>query len=81
MSRKRTFAFTLSTLLSALCVSVGAQQPKKIPRIGFLAAGPLSTSARTDAFRQRLRDLGYIEGQNRRGIPPNVLARADRVSR
>src|SRR5712692_4660439 len=41
-----------------------AQQPK-IPRIGFSSAGPLSSmSARIDAFRQRLRELGYVEGKN-----------------
>jgi putative ABC transport system substrate-binding protein len=39
----------------------GAQQPKKIPRIGVLRS---SMSARTEAFRQGLRDLGYIEGKN-----------------
>ena len=42
-----------------------AQQPKKVYRIGYLSAGsPTSNPARTKAFRQSLRDLGYIEGQN-----------------
>ena len=42
-----------------------AQQPTKIPRIGFLAAVSLSAnSARFEAFRQGLRELGYIEGKN-----------------
>jgi putative ABC transport system substrate-binding protein len=42
-----------------------AQQPTKIPRIGFLAAASLSsTPARREAFRQGLRDLGYVEGKN-----------------
>jgi putative tryptophan/tyrosine transport system substrate-binding protein len=49
-----------------LCGSVAtAQQPKKIPRIGFLLAVPASTiSARLQAFRQGLRELGYVEGKN-----------------
>jgi putative tryptophan/tyrosine transport system substrate-binding protein len=42
-----------------------AQQPTKIPRIGFLAAVSLSAnSARFEAFRQGLRELGYMEGKN-----------------
>jgi len=40
-----------------------AQQPTKIPRIGCLWATPLS-SARIEAFRQGLRELGYVEGKN-----------------
>lgn len=40
-------------------------QPKKVPRIGFLVAGPASAViARVEAFRQGLRDLGYVEGSN-----------------
>ena len=42
-----------------------AQQPKKVPRIGYLAATSLSINpARIDAFRQGLRELGYVEGKN-----------------
>src|SRR5688500_14123170 len=42
-----------------------AQQPKKVPRIGYLAAvSPAADAPRKDAFRQALRDFGYIEGQN-----------------
>jgi putative ABC transport system substrate-binding protein len=45
--------------------SADAQQPKKVPRIGFLLAPSRSAlSERVDAFRQGLRELGYIEGQN-----------------
>jgi len=55
------------TLLFALCLPVEAQQPGKIARIGFLT--PISASdpqsvLRLDAFRQGLRDLGYVEGKN-----------------
>jgi putative ABC transport system substrate-binding protein len=42
-----------------------AQQPKKVPRIGYLGAvSPSAVSARTEAFRQGLRELGYVEGKN-----------------
>ena len=42
-----------------------AQQPARIPRIGFLSGQSLSNlSTRTEAFRQGLRELGYVEGKN-----------------
>jgi putative ABC transport system substrate-binding protein len=42
-----------------------AQQPKKVPRIGFLGAASASAlTGQLDAFRQGLRELGYIEGKN-----------------
>ena len=42
-----------------------AQQPTKIPRIGYLTGASLSAiSARIEAFRQGLRELGYVEGKN-----------------
>src|SRR5574341_1166673 len=54
-------------LLAALLltVSVGAQQPTKIPRLGYLTAASLSANqARIEAFRQGLHGLGYVEGKN-----------------
>src|SRR3989338_8488633 len=50
----------------AVCGAVAhAQQPKKVPRVGYLAAVALSAnSARTEAFRQGLRELGYVETKN-----------------
>lgn len=42
-----------------------AQQPKKVPVIGYLSVlSPSSDSARIEAFRQGLRELGYVEGQS-----------------
>jgi len=41
-----------------------AQQPKKIPRIGYLVFAGTVTTYRTDAFRQGLRQLGYAEGKD-----------------
>jgi len=52
-------------MLFALCVAADAQQPKKDPRIGYLGATSRSTNpARKEAFRQGLRELGYVEGKN-----------------
>jgi putative ABC transport system substrate-binding protein len=62
---KQITSVALSALLFALCWSAEAQQPQKNPRIGFLAAtSPSTIPARLAAFRQGLRDLGYVEGKN-----------------
>jgi ABC-type uncharacterized transport system substrate-binding protein len=64
MKRKNT-VLTLCALLFALCSSAEAQQPKKVPRIGVLTVNaPQAIATRLEAFRQGLRDLGYVEGQN-----------------
>jgi putative ABC transport system substrate-binding protein len=64
MTRK-IFYVALGALFLALCRPVEAQQPTKIPRIGFLSPTSPSTSpARIEAFQQGLRDLGYVEGKN-----------------
>ena len=56
---------TFCSMLLALPFSAQAQQPAKIPRIGFLVTSALSANlARTAAFRQGLRDLGYVDGKN-----------------
>jgi putative ABC transport system substrate-binding protein len=52
-------------VLLVLGVTADAQQPKKVPRIAYVSAGDAaSNSARTEAIRLALRELGYIEGQN-----------------
>jgi putative tryptophan/tyrosine transport system substrate-binding protein len=53
---------TLTALLFALSYSASAQQPKRIPRIGYLAAEYGSSPPKD--FVQALRDLGYVEGKN-----------------
>jgi ABC-type uncharacterized transport system substrate-binding protein len=64
MTKKISF-LTLCAMLLALCSSAEAQQPKKVPRIGYLSArDAASESTRSEAIRLALRDLGYIEGQN-----------------
>jgi putative ABC transport system substrate-binding protein len=63
MSRK-IFIWLLATFL-VTTASATAQQTTKVPRIGYLSSGnPTSESARSEAIRKALRDLGYIEGQN-----------------
>jgi putative ABC transport system substrate-binding protein len=58
-------ALALSAMLFALSVPAEAQQPSKIPRIGYLDSGTASGSAvLLDAFRQELSKLGWIEGKN-----------------
>jgi len=53
-------------MLFALCLSAEAQQPTKIPLLGRLGADSPSSAdaARREAFRQALRELGYVEGEN-----------------
>src|SRR6266496_1806861 len=52
-------------VLLAVAVIAEAQQTKKVPRIGFLAAtSPSAISTRIEAFRQGLGELGYVEGKN-----------------
>jgi putative ABC transport system substrate-binding protein len=67
-SAPRTVLFALllfGALLLALCFPAEAQQPKKVPRIGYLFANfPNTSPARREAFRQGLRELGYVEGKN-----------------
>jgi putative ABC transport system substrate-binding protein len=55
--------FILSAFVLASIQVAHAQQPGKLPRIGFLR-GPEYPSAYIEAFRQGLRELGYVEGQN-----------------
>jgi putative ABC transport system substrate-binding protein len=62
---KSAFGLALCAFLFALCISASAQQAKKVPRIAILTVNPHQTIAmRLEAFRQGLRDLGYVEGQN-----------------
>jgi putative tryptophan/tyrosine transport system substrate-binding protein len=63
--RKNAICLTLCAMLFALCIRAEAQQPTKLPRIGYLTGNPFSNSpARTEALRQGLRELGYEEGKN-----------------
>ena len=61
----KIFRVALCAMLFALSFPAEAQQPKKVPRIGYLSgAEAASESARSEAIRQALRERGHIEGQN-----------------
>ena len=63
--KSKMLGIFLCSLLLAPCFPVEAQQPTKILRIGFVGAtSPAVNSARIEAFRQGLRELGYVEGKN-----------------
>jgi ABC-type uncharacterized transport system substrate-binding protein len=65
-NRKRVqfLGFTFTALLFALCLPAKAQQPKKVPRIGFLwGSAPEAEKDRLAGFQQGLRDLGYVDGK------------------
>ena len=57
--RRREFITLLGGAAAAWPLAARAQQPAKIPRVGIIDDGPV-----WNAFRQGLRDLGYLEGQN-----------------
>ena len=63
---KKIILLALCSLLLAPCSAVEAQQPTKIPRIGYVSPSgdPDTPGTHVEAFRQGLRDLGYIEGKN-----------------
>jgi len=55
----------VAVVMLAVAVMAEAQQPKKVPRIGYLSNTDAATdSARSEAIRLALRELGYIEGQS-----------------
>src|SRR5215469_5611883 len=65
MGTRMLVPFCLLITVLLITGSVEAQQPKKVPRIGWLTGGSFSATAdRVEAFRQGLRELGYVEGKN-----------------
>ena len=64
MNKKIVLSVVVALILASFHLAE-AQQAKKVPLIGFLtASSPSSISARIEAFRQGLRELGYVEGKN-----------------
>ena len=62
---RRTAIRRLATFFLTTASLAHAQQPKKVPRLGYLSTfDPASDSARADGIRMALRERGYIEGQN-----------------
>jgi ABC-type uncharacterized transport system substrate-binding protein len=65
MKRAAVPSILIAAILLAVAVIAEAQQPGKIPRIGYLTGTSVSGIAnRIEPFRQGLRDLGYAEGKN-----------------
>jgi putative ABC transport system substrate-binding protein len=68
-------------VLLAVAVVAEAQQPKNTPRIGFLSSlSPAAISARIEAFRWGLKELGYIEGKNIVIEERSAEGKADRLA-
>ena len=65
VAMKQLFSILLVVAVVVVAAIAHAQQPGKIPRIGYLSTNtPAAMSTRTEAFRQGLRELGYVEGKN-----------------
>ena len=65
MNKRKLGSFALFALLFALWLPAEAQQPKKVARICFLGASNASAEAiYVKPFRERLREIGYVEEQN-----------------
>jgi hypothetical protein len=74
MKRAAVQSFLVAVVMLAFAVMAEAQQPKKIPRIGFLGSGSSSTQKfLANNFRQGLRELGYMRDR----ISPSSTEYAD----
>src|SRR5262245_53861851 len=63
--KKAAVPILVAVILLTVAVVTEAQQPAKIPRIGYLSnADPATDSTRAGGLRLALRERGYIEGQN-----------------
>jgi putative ABC transport system substrate-binding protein len=61
--RRRAFIKLIGGVAVAWPLAARAQQPAKVPRVGILSPAPSETAARLTAFREGIRNLGYIEGK------------------
>src|SRR5262245_3033297 len=65
MKKAAVPSILVAVVLLGLGVIAEAQQPKKVPRLGYLSAqDPVGESTRSEPFLAALRELGYTEGQN-----------------
>ena len=61
---KKIMFLALCSLLLAPCFPAEAQQPAKIPKIGYLGARPAAPGSGYELFRRDIRVLGYVAGKN-----------------
>src|SRR6266436_4437515 len=78
---KQVFVWVLATVFLTTVFPVEAQQPQKVPRIGFLSGSgdPNTPGLQLEAFRRGLQELGYIEGKNILVEYRYVEGRVDRI--
>src|SRR6266568_6741151 len=62
--KRRTFMAMLTGGIVVAPLAAEAQQAAKVARVGYLAFNRAASPHLTEAFRQGLRDLGYVEGRN-----------------
>ena len=62
--RHKAFCLALTGLLLTICLPVQAQQPERLPRIGYLPSAGAPIPRQLKALQEGLRDLGYVEGKN-----------------
>jgi len=80
MTKPGVLSILFVVVLLAVAGNAEAQQPGKVPRIGFLAAATTSAvAARIEVFRHGLRELGYIEGKNVVVESPSAEGKPDRL--
>ena len=78
--KAKILAYALASFLLTIIHIAEAQQPTKIPRIGILPPGPNSERMHLwDAFRQGLREQGYVEGQNITLVFPSAEVTPERL--
>jgi hypothetical protein len=63
MKKAALSSILIAAVLLAVAVIADAQQPAKVPRIGYLSLAA-KASPRDEAFVKQLRELGWVDGQN-----------------
>src|SRR5262244_2646709 len=62
--KNKIIVLALSVLLFAPCFSAEAQQPARIPRVGFLGVRPDDSKTTFESFKRQFQMLGYVDGKN-----------------
>jgi putative tryptophan/tyrosine transport system substrate-binding protein len=62
--RQALVSMTVASALLGSLLTAAAQSPARVYRIGILMTTPVSPNPPLEAFLQKMRDLGYVEGSN-----------------